>query len=200
VDIDELIAKKFNIVNGDGPPFISKDGTRETLAAFMNDMGYRSGAEIGVKKGEYSERLCRHMRGLKLKSIDPWHRFRRNSQQRMDTYFNMACNALSVYGVEVIRKTSVEAAGEVPDGSLDFVYIDAMHEFDFVMVDIIEWVSKVRRGGIVSGHDYTPPTVFCGVIAAVNAYTKVHDIKRWYVTSGISKSERGAPSWFWVKT
>ncbi len=199
MDINELIIKKFN-VNGNGPPFKSRDGTRETLAAFMNEIGYRTGAEIGVRKGEYSERLCRNIPGLKLKSIDPWHRFRRNSQQRMDTYFNMTCNALSPYGVEVIRKTSVEAVKEVGDGSLDFVYIDAMHEFDFVMMDILAWVPKVRIGGMVSGHDYTPPTWVCGVMAAVDTYTKVHDIKRWYVTSGNGKSERGAPSWFWVKT
>lgn len=199
MNIDELIIKKFNVVNEGEPPFKSQDGTRETLASFMNDMGYRSGAEIGVKKGEYSERLCRHMRGLKLKSIDPWHRFRRNSQQRMDIYFNMTCNALSPYGVEIIRKTSMEAVKDVPNGSLDFVYIDAMHEFDPVIMDIICWSPKVRIGGIVAGHDYTPPTVFCGVMAAVDTYTKAHDIKRWYVTSGIGKSERGAPSFFWIK-
>lgn len=199
MDMDELIVKKFNIVNGDGPPFRSLNGTRETLAAFMNEVGYRSGAEIGVCKGEYSERLCRNMRGLKLKSIDPWIPFRKNRRDRQEARYQLACSHLEPYGVEVIRKTSVDAARDVPDGSLDFVYIDAMHEFDCIMMDILTWVPKVRKGGIVSGHDYTPPTVFCGVIAAVNAYTKAHDIKRWYVTSGISRSERGAPSWFWVK-
>lgn len=200
MNIDELIIKKFNIVNGDGPPFISKDGTRETLAAFMNDMGYRSGAEIGVRKGEYSERLCRHMRGLKLKSVDPWIPFRKNGKDRQESRYQFSCSVLEPYGVEIIRKTSVEAAREVEDNSLDFVYIDAMHEFDLVMMDILTWVPKVRRGGIVSGHDYTPPTIFCGVMAAVDVYTKVHDIKQWYITNGISKCEHNAPSWFWVKS
>jgi len=198
MDIDELIIKRFNI-NGDGPPFKSQIGTRETLAVLMNEVGYRSGAEIGVRKGEYSERLCRNMIGLKLKSIDPWFSFRKNSQARMDAYFNIACKGLGPYGVEIIRKTSMEAIKDVPNGSLDFVYIDAMHEFDPVMMDIICWSEKVRPGGIVAGHDYTPPTVFCGVIAAVDAYTKAHDIKRWYITGGRHRWDHRAPSWFWVK-
>ena len=199
-EIDELIIKKFNI-NGDGPPFKSRGGTREMLAAFMNEVGFRSGAEIGVKKGEYSERLCRNMRGLKLKSVDPWHGFRRNSQKRMDIYYKITCDTLSQYGVEIIRKTSMEAVKDVPDSSLDFVYIDAMHEFDLVMMDIILWVPKVRNGGIVSGHDYTPRTVFCGVMEAVNAYTQAHNIKRWYITDGDRErgNNHGVPSWFWVR-
>ncbi len=201
MDIDELIVKKFNIISGDGPPFKSQGGTRETLAAFMNEIGYRSGAEIGVRKGEYSERLCRNMIGLKLKSVDPWTRFRRNSQKRMDSYFNVTCGRLNPYNVEIIRKTSIEAAREVPNGSLDFVYIDAMHEFDDAMMDILTWVPKVRKRGIISGHDYTPPTIFCGVMAAVNTYTKVHNIKQWYITDGNAERGwgRGVPSWFWVK-
>ncbi|NIT59155.1 MAG: hypothetical protein GWN00_23910, partial [Aliifodinibius sp.] len=57
--------------------------------------------------------------------------------------------------VRFIRNTSEQAAEwEIPDGMLDFVYIDADHRFDHVMQDIILWFKKIRRGGILSGHDY----------------------------------------------
>ena len=100
------------------------------------------------------------------------------------------------YDAEIIRKTSIDAVKDVPDESLDFVYIDAMHEFDYMMVDIILWTPKVRKGGIVSGHDYTPSTIFCGVIPALDAYTKTHNIDRWYITS---ESIADTPSFFWVR-
>ena len=49
---------------------------------------------------------------------------------------------------------SLEAAETTQDESLDFVYIDADHSYKSCMLDIIAWESKVRHGGIISGHDY----------------------------------------------
>jgi hypothetical protein len=44
----------------------------------------------------------------------------------------------------------------------------------------------------VSGHDY-----LCfdggGVIASVDLYTKMHNIREWFITGD------GSPSWFWAK-
>ena len=51
-------------------------------------------------------------------------------------------------------KTSLEAAPDIPDGSLDFVYIDANHRYFEVSQDIRAWLPKVRPGGVVCGHDY----------------------------------------------
>ena len=51
-------------------------------------------------------------------------------------------------------KTSLAAAPEVPDGSLDFCYIDANHRYFEVAQDIRAWRPKVRPGGIICGHDY----------------------------------------------
>jgi hypothetical protein len=50
--------------------------------------------------------------------------------------------------------TSVEAATKIPDHSLDFVYIDARHDYESVKEDVEAWCSKVRPGGIMAGHDY----------------------------------------------
>ena len=40
------------------------------------------------------------------------------------------------------------------DESLDFIYIDANHAYDFVVEDINLWFPKLKKGGIFSGHDY----------------------------------------------
>ena len=58
-----------------------------------------------------------------------------------------------------IRKTSVEAAKDFEDYSLDAVYIDAEHDEDNVRADIGAWRPKLKRGGILSGHDFNLPHI-----------------------------------------
>lgn len=58
-----------------------------------------------------------------------------------------------------IRKTSVEAAKDFPDGSLDAVYIDAEHDEDSVREDIRAWRPKIKPGGFLVGHDYVLPHI-----------------------------------------
>lgn len=58
-----------------------------------------------------------------------------------------------------IRKTSLEAAKDFEDGSLDAVYIDAEHDEESVRADIRAWRPKIKRGGILSGHDFVLPHI-----------------------------------------
>jgi hypothetical protein len=53
-----------------------------------------------------------------------------------------------------VRMTSLEAAGTYADNSLDFVFIDAQHDYDSVHADILAWWPKVKIGGVIAGHDY----------------------------------------------
>jgi len=168
-------------------------GTRRTLAELFNQMGYKAGAEVGVQEGVYSEILCQSIPGLQLKAIDTWAPFSHHDQAFQDDMFARARKRLEKYTVEFIKKPSIEAAREIPDGSLDFVYIDAMHDFDNVIMDIIAWTPKVRRDGIVSGHDYEH-YYSCGVSHAVDAYVRAHNIGMYYLTP------KDPPrSWFWVR-
>jgi len=64
-----------------------------------------------------------------------------------------------------IRKTSVEAAKEFLDGTVDFVFIDAAHDYDNVLADILAWWPKVRPMGMIGGHDFNDFNP--GVIKAV---------------------------------
>jgi hypothetical protein len=57
--------------------------------------------------------------------------------------------------VEAHRALSVEAAPAFHDESLDFVFIDAAHSFEAVTKDLDAWWPKLRRGGLIAGHDYT---------------------------------------------
>ena len=40
------------------------------------------------------------------------------------------------------------------DGTLDFVFIDGSHKYEDVVEDIKAWLPKIKKGGILAGHDY----------------------------------------------
>lgn len=58
-----------------------------------------------------------------------------------------------------VKKSSVEASQDFSDRSLDLVYIDAEHDYNSVKTDINAWKNKVRRGGVLAGHDYMLPHI-----------------------------------------
>lgn len=61
---------------------------------------------------------------------------------------------MSVYpNVTKIKSLSVEAAKRF-DTMVDFVYIDASHDYGSVVADINAWLPHIRPGGWIGGHDY----------------------------------------------
>jgi predicted O-methyltransferase YrrM len=71
--------------------------------------------------------------------------------------------------INPVKMTSVDAAKTYSDNSLDFVFLDAEHDYHFVKPDILAWLPKVKIGGIFAGHDYfAPPGETTGVKYAVD--------------------------------
>lgn len=63
----------------------------------------------------------------------------------------------------------IEAAALFDNGSLDFVFIDAIHTYEAGIEDLNSWYDKVREGGIISGDDYTPE-LFPGLVKAIDEF------------------------------
>ena len=166
---------------------------RSQLPNLFKSMKFKVGAEIGVKEGRNAENICKRIPGVKLYCVDVWEKYGIYDEIKMTACYYQAVKLLEKYNTEIIKKYSVDASKDFEDGSLDFVYIDANHDFDSVMQDLIAWVPKVRKGGIISGHDYYR-TRGMGVVPAVDAYTYAHAINEWFITD-----EKEA-SFFWVKT
>jgi len=189
------IWEKFRIKRGDNLPFRGWNGTRETLGEIFYELNFQVGAEIGVRSGEFSESLIQaNPMLLKHYAIDPWAPYARTDQRRQDRYWRFCHQRLDKYPcAEMVRMTSMEAVQYFPDQSLDYVYIDGLHDFDNVMLDLLHWVPKVRIGGIISGHDFRP-AYNQGIIYAVEAYTRAHNIQQWFVTAYDEP-----PSFVWVR-
>jgi hypothetical protein len=68
--------------------------------------------------------------------------------------------------LRILPMRSKEAAGMYPEKSLDFVFIDAGHTYDEVRWDIDTWLPKIKKGGVIAGHDFGSKS-FPGVEKAV---------------------------------
>ncbi len=159
-DTFEYVMKKFYRIYGESSPTRLRY-KRNDMASMFSELGYKTGAEIGVYTGEYSEVLCIKNSGLKLHCVDPWEIYESKeiepfsqNQKALDEFHADAVRRLKPFGCNIIKKTSMEAVKDFKPGSLDFVYIDANHDYEHTSEDLEEWAKIVRPGGIVSGHDY----------------------------------------------
>lgn len=160
--------------------------SREELPQLFEDHRQTSiGVEVGVQNGLFSVCILKKWQGT-LKCVDIWDD---------EEVYKKAKENL---GEErMIRKTSVEAAKEFADGSLDFVYIDAAHDYESVKEDLEAWYPKVRAGGVVSGHDYVAHQDF-GVIEAVNTFAEEHDYTVELTDNDYWKGVNFS-SWYFIK-
>jgi hypothetical protein len=194
--------KIMDVLHYDGRPAILSECSRDDLPQFFVDMGYKTGVELGVYAADFTEKFAKI--GLTIYGIDPWIWYPgggHSSQRGQNKRYLLSLEKVSAYeNCHLIRKTSAEALKDFEDESLDFIYIDADHSFPHIAHDIFYWEKKVRKGGIVSGHDYfntrsSASVILCHVGAVVDAYTKLFKIENWYVLNGIDRTI----SWMWVK-
>jgi len=194
---EQILKEKFHIRWGDNLPYTPwlKNATRNDIVEFCSEMNFNEGAEIGVRAGAFSKIFLDKNPKLHMRCIDSWEPYSRvGTKERQEIFYNECIKLLEPYKdrVEIIKMPSQQALSIIPDNSLDFVYIDAMHDFDNVVMDLIGWNKKVKRGGLISGHDYYN-FYNGGVVTAVDAYVKAHNIKTWCVT------KESEPSFFWIK-
>jgi predicted O-methyltransferase YrrM len=110
--------------------------------------------EVGVERGINACEQLNNWNGLDLTLVDNY----KGAEVRPPA--NKWTAAVNMMGAKWMIMKSEEAAKMFADESLDFVYIDADHSYEEVKKDIEAWHSKVKKGGVFGGHDYSEPS--CG--------------------------------------
>lgn len=120
----------------------------------------KMGVEIGTFKGEFAKQILNTWEG-KLYMVDQWRELgkeymdisnhKNHESPLMDTVKNLKGFEDRAF---MLRGKSSQIVNLFEDESLDFVYIDGNHEYSYVKEDIELWYPKVKKGGLVSGHDY----------------------------------------------
>jgi hypothetical protein len=150
----------------------------EFLSFLVRKLDWKAGAEIGVSDGlTISYLLARnpalHMIGVDARRGFPDHAGPDDFMDwPHDDLARLAVSKLEPYHERCLLLTglSVEAADVVPDGSLDFVFIDADHSEAGCRADILAWLPKLRAEGWITGHDISWPGVKRAVSDTIPGY------------------------------
>lgn len=140
---------------------------------FVLDMLPRAsiGAEIGVHQGDFSEAILEVVAPSRLHLIDPWKHepsplyqralYGGRAEHGQDQMDERHAGVLARFDDEiragqvvVHRGQSADALAALPDDSLDWVYIDGNHLYEFVALDLELSLRKTRPGGLITGDDY----------------------------------------------
>jgi hypothetical protein len=148
--------------------------------------------EIGVFKGEFAETLLQR-NPTQLYLVDIWEKGPVHSGDQDG-------NNVQVYDggelVDVVRKRfaltpnvticharSDDFLSAMPDKSIDVIYIDGDHSYEGCRNDLEHAFPKLRKGGLIMGHDYEMNMTKAktkwefGVKRAVDEFCKTHNLK-----------------------
>ena len=136
---------------------------RNHLGDILQQEQMTRGVELGVQEGIYAKQLLTRWPSCKeYHLVDIWapqenYKDVANvGQAAQDSKYQTALRNTYPWNdkIQVCRNYTSECVKHVPDGYYDFVYVDARHDFKGVYEDLVNWWPKLRKGGILAGHDY----------------------------------------------
>jgi len=142
------------------------EGLVELMFHVRNKLGVNLlGAEVGCCIGESTGLFLASKLFSRFFAVDRWEQRKAEAirwifNRRLSRFENL--QVLNMYSEEGAKSIETLSGGK----KLDFVYIDADHEYESIKNDIACWLPHIRKGGIISGHDYRKN--FPGVIQAVH--------------------------------
>jgi hypothetical protein len=160
---------------------------------FLDYMPYNAIAvEVGVQNGIFAEYMLNRTNPQTLYLIDCWEQQDPSvyndianvpNEQQENSYQETLRKFANDPRVTILRQYSHDAVSRFADESLDWVYLDANHTYEAIKEDLKRWWPKVKKGGILSGHDYFHEPAF-GVIQAVNEFLIEYNLYFTYLTTG----------------
>ncbi|RED47739.1 methyltransferase family protein [Aestuariispira insulae] len=160
---------------------------REQLLPFLPKNAHI--AEVGVNMADLSRKILDQCAPAKLHLIDPWelsgadddyaanigHEARtENAEERYEHVVKTVGPEMEAGVVKIHRAYSHDAIDNFEDESLDWVYIDANHQYEYVKKDLEMFLPKLKPDGLILGHDYANNEMSrkygFGVVEAVNEF------------------------------
>lgn len=145
------------------------------FGTFLKEKGLLyAGAEVGVAEGRSSLEFM-NWGFEKLYLVDMWAHIpnQHGDSASPQVWHNLnltGCKEkMKPFGDKVIflKGDSVAMSSKIKPNSLGFVYIDANHSYEGALRDLKAWTPKLKKGGIMAGHDYNH---IYGVKEAVNEF------------------------------
>jgi hypothetical protein len=142
-----------------------------------------TGAELGVHKGHFSQVLLDRLAPQKLYLIDPWYlqgkqwSWGDGNRQVMDAL----CRVLRTMEDQLVSgqvvlmiENDLDALAKMPDGHLDWAYLDTTHQYEQTVKELELLGRKVKAGGVICGDDWQPDPShkYHGVCRAVREFVE----------------------------
>lgn len=183
---------------------------RENFLWLLNLYNCEVGAEIGAFRGAHAELIVKFLPDLKkLYLIDDWEHCSQNpivdkqecinrfkDDKRIIIFHNTSVQTAHDCRSFRMQNTIIQYNEKFIAEPLDFVYIDGDHRYEFVLADIVVWYHKVKKGGLVCGHDYNN----CDIRKAVEEFCLVAGINyHYWGLPGTTDCDTNPASWFFEK-
>jgi protein-L-isoaspartate O-methyltransferase len=125
-------------------------------------------------------------------TIDAWDEaykegYRELSKDYLINAEQAARKSLGKYkNVTIVKGFSDKVAQNYEDDSFDMIYIDSAHDYKTVKKELIAWLPKVKKGGILSGHDFKNILgVRQAVIEVIGRVDKLYEDTSWMVVNDL---------------
>jgi len=142
-------------------------------------------AELGVDKGDFSDKIISLTHPKKLYLIDIWDSERYN-MDKMVYVKKRFQKEIDTGKVIIIKGTSENELLKFENGHFDWIYIDTAHTYEQTVRELDLCRQKVKDGGIIAGHDYCQGDIknaqAYGVVQAVNQFCIKYDWEFIYIT------------------
>ena len=146
----------FRVSRGGMPLDVERDcevlGLHD-MVSYLNyyfDVSKSTMVEVGVYAGQSTNIFSQYFK--KVHAVDPWEDL--DEYEENMKVVEAVFDRFKASNVIKHKKTSVEAAKDIEDKSIDFIYIDARHEYEYIMEDIKVWLPKLKKNGWMGGHDF----------------------------------------------
>lgn len=141
------------------------------IEQLINTYNWELGAELGVRRGDFSLSLLKSNDNLFMYCIDVWEDDKSlNEKHNHKDNYNIFLKNTEKFRNRIVtlHMLTDNACNFVINKSLDFVFVDATHTYKSVKKDYMNWIPKLKDTGMLCGHDYCQAFDKGGVIRAVN--------------------------------
>lgn len=151
------------------------DPLNELIKDYLIGKENLTGIQIGSYAGESTVMFIESNSFRRLYTVDPWEENYDPNDISGDSDILLAekvFDAKFKYNpiIEKIKAKSTDVADRFEDESIDFIYIDGNHQYEMVKQDLENYVPKIKKGGIIAGHDYGGHKHTEGTKQAINEF------------------------------
>lgn len=181
--LDKINKLQYDIARDAFPYIFMRPMFKFIKENYKSDKGL-TGVEIGVSIGRNAHNIVLNFPIKKLYLVDPYELYNDFTSTQSDWVdkmdakktYDIAVKRLKAFDKKVVfvKKKSEDAVLDIPSG-LDFVYIDGVHNYEYVKKDIELYYPKVKKGGVIGGDDFCAD--FIGLVGAVTEFADKKNVK-----------------------